>query len=456
MSEPRVITEGSTAHRVYRYVPWAIFAFIALTAPFWAAHTPAFSIGESTLTFSLGNLNHAVAYMVGVLGLGILVGYNGQISLGNSFFMGVGGYITATLVADDGWSFLATLVVVLPVCFVIGMLVGLPALRIKGLYLALTTLGLAAVFPSVVRMEQLRERTGGANGKRITSDLEVPDWVPIESIGDFLSSIPLVGEWAYGEGVRGREADGVWVYLLLAALTAAAFWVSRNLIYSRPGRSIIAIRDNETGAAVNGVNVPMTKTLTFGFSAMLGGLSGTMYAMAIGFVAPDVFGINLAIFLIVGLVVGGVGTLSGAVIGGLVIVFVPVWAAQIESVPGVPERFLRGPTGTFFLGLLLIILTFFLPGGIVYGMRKIRTRFVQVVPDRQVAGDDVVVASGDATGGKMSRHGRKSSLTAEDDPTLPDDDPHEDQAKRILDRDDGAESAPVSAPAQQTNQGEPT
>jgi branched-chain amino acid transport system permease protein len=416
MSEPRVITEGTTAHKVYRYVPWAIFAFIAITAPFWAAHTPAFSIGESTLTFSLGNLNHAVAYMVGVLGLGILVGYNGQISLGNSFFMGIGGYLTATLVTDDGWPFLATLVVVLPVCFIVGMLVGLPALRIKGLYLALTTLGLAAVFPSIVRMEQLRDRTGGANGKRIESDLDAPDWVPIEPIGDVLSAIPLIGEWAYGEGVSGREADAVWVYLLLAALTAAAFWVARNLIYSRPGRSIIAIRDNETGAAVNGVNVPMTKTLTFGFSAMLGGLSGTMYAMAIGFVAPDVFGINLAIFLIVGLVVGGVGTLSGAVIGGIVIVFIPVWAAQIESVPGVPERFLRGPTGLFILGVLLIILTFFLPGGIVYGMRKIRARFVHVVPARRDDGSDEVMAkAGDATGGKMSRHGGGTALDVDDE-----------------------------------------
>jgi branched-chain amino acid transport system permease protein len=430
MSTPRTIVEGSTGHKVYRYLPWAVFAFVAFTAPFWAVHTPSFSIGESTLTFSLGNINHAVAYMVGVLGLGILVGFNGQISLGNSFFMGVGGYITATLVADDGWSFLATLVVVLPVCFVIGMLVGLPALRIKGLYLALTTLGLAAVFPSIVRMEQLRDRTGGANGKRITSDLDAPDWVPIEEISDVLAGIPLLGGWVYGEGgVGGRDGDAVWVYFLLAALATVAFWIARNLIYSRPGRSIIAIRDNETGAAVNGVNVPMTKTFTFGFSAMLGGLSGTMYAMAIGFVAPDVFGINLAIFLIAGLVVGGVGTLGGAVIGGLVIVFVPVWASQIESVPGVPERFLRGPTGTFFLGVLLIVLTFFLPGGIIYGVRKTRARLFRITPTGPSAGPQ--------TDGLEDR-------------------PHEEGAARILDRDDDARAAPVSAPAQSTNQGEPT
>lgn len=419
---PRAITEGSTSHNVYRYLPWTIFVLVVIAAPFWAVHTPALSISDTTFTFSLGNLNHAVAYMVGVLGLGLLVGYNGQISLGNSFFMGIGGYLTATLVTDNGWPFLATLVVVLPVCFLVGMLVGLPALRIKGLYLALTTLGLAAVFPSIVRMEQLRDRTGGANGKRITSDLDAPSWVPLDGFSEFLAGIPGLGGWLFDDGrIGGRDADAVWVYLLLAVLAAAAFWVARNLVYSRPGRSIIAIRDNETGAAINGVNVPMTKTLTFGVSAALGGLSGTMYAMAIGFVAPDVFGINLAIFLIVGLVVGGVGTLSGAVIGGLVIVFVPVWASQVESVPAIPERFLRGPTGTFFLGVLLIVLTFFLPGGIVYGMRKLRARMVRIVP-------------ADAGG--------------------PDDHPREEGAERILDRDDGAKAAPVSASAQPTNQGE--
>ncbi len=387
------LVDGSPGHRTYRTVMWGLFVLVAVAVPFWAVQTPALSIGESTFTFSLGNLSHAVAYMVGVLGLGLLIGFNGQISLGNSFFMGIGAYITATLVTDNGWPYLLTLVVVLPVTFLVGMLVGLPALRIRGLYLALTTLGLAAVFPALVRLDQVREQTGGANGKRITSDLDAPSWLPLDSIGGFLAGIPVIGGWIFGEGrVGGRDEGAIWIYLLLALLAGLAFWVTRNLIYSRPGRSIIAIRDNETGAAVSGVNLSMTKTLTFGTSAALGGLSGTMYAMAIQFVAPDVFGVNLAIFLVVGLVVGGVGTLSGAVIGGLVIIFVPLWASQVASVPGVPERFLRGPTGTFFLGLLLIVLTFFLPGGIVYGMRRLRARMLRIQPADQTGSvDDIDV-----------------------------------------------------------------
>lgn len=386
------LVEGSPAHRTYRIVTWALFVLLALAIPFWAVQTPTFSISDSTFTFSLGNLSHAVSYMVAVLGLGLLIGYNGQISLGNSFFIGLGAYITATLVVDHDWSFFLTLVVVLPVTFLVGMLIGVPALRIRGLYLALVTLGLAAVFPAVVRLEQVRDQTGGANGKRIGSDLDPPSWLPLESIAEGLSGIPLIGEWLFGEGrLGGREEGAIWTYLLLAAMAGAAFWVTRNVLYSRPGRSIIAIRDNETGAAVSGVNLAVTKTMTFGMSAALGGLAGTMYAMAIQFVAPDVFGVNLAIFLVVGLVVGGVGTLSGAVIGGIVIIFIPLWASQVASVPGVPERFLRGPTGTFFLGVLLIVLTFVLPGGIIYGARRLRSRIVHVQPSRGTAVPDDIV-----------------------------------------------------------------
>ena len=400
------LVEGSSAHRTYRVVTWSLFVLLALLIPFWAVQTPSFTISDSTFTFSLGNLSHAVSYMVAVLGLGLLIGYNGQISLGNSFFMGLGAYITASLVVDREWSFFLTLLVVIPVTFLVGMLVGVPALRIRGLYLALVTLGLAAIFPALVRLEQVRDQTGGANGKRIGSDLDPPSWLPLESISEVLAGVPLIGEWVFGEGGLGRRDEGaIWTYLLLAAMAGVAFWVTRNLIYSRPGRSIIAIRDNETGAAVSGVNLALTKTLTFGMSAALGGLAGTMYAMAIQFVAPDVFGVNLAIFLVVGLVVGGVGTLSGAVVGGLVIIFVPLWASQVASVPGVPERFLRGPTGTFFLGALLIILTFVLPGGVIYGARRLRSRLVKVQPSRGTAvPDDVIDVHEEAAESLLSRH----------------------------------------------------
>ncbi|MCW2666205.1 MAG: putative branched-chain amino acid transporter permease protein [Frankiales bacterium] len=375
------MVQASRQHRIYQTLGWLLLALVVLLLPFWVISTQSIQIGGNTFTLSLGNVMHSLSYVVAVLGLGLLVGFNGQLSLGNSFFIGVGAYISATLVVDNGWGFLRSLIVVLPVTFALGVLFGIPALRIRGLYLALVTLGLAAVFPAIVRLEGLSERTGGANGKRIPDGFAAPEGVPLQEFRQGLSNIPGIGEQFFADGRLGtRAADEVWTYFVLILLTAIAIWMVKNLIHSRPGRAIIAVRDNETGAAVNGVNLPMTKTLTFGYSAALGGLAGTMYAMAIGFVAPDVFGVNLAIFLIVGLVVGGLGTLSGAVIGGFVIVFVPVWTSQVKELPGVSERVLSGPTATAVLGILLIVLTFVMPGGIVYGLRRLRARLITIVP----------------------------------------------------------------------------
>ncbi len=412
------LQQGSREHLIYRVVGWGLFALLVLGLPFWVISTQSVSIGGNTFTLSLGNVMHSIAYVVAVLGLGLLVGFNGQISLGNSFFIGVGAYITTTLVADDGWGFLTSLLVVLPVTFLLGVLFGIPALRIRGLYLALVTFGLAATFPAIVRLEGLTDRTGGANGKQISDGMEAPEWVPLREVRETLSAIPGLGEQFFGDGRLGdREASEVWTYFVLVALAALAFWMVNNLIHSRPGRSIIAVRDNETGAAVNGVNLPLTKTLTFGYSAALSGLSGMMYALAIGFVAPDVFGVSLAIFLIVGLVVGGVGTLSGAVIGGFVIVFVPVWTSQVKELPGVPEQVLRGPIATAVLGILLIVLTFVLPGGVVYGVRRLRARLLTIVPKGATAGAATVPVDELAAVELMDRSSPHSSaLEPETDP----------------------------------------
>jgi branched-chain amino acid transport system permease protein len=328
-------------------------------------------------------LNKAVAFAVAILGLQVVVGFTGQVALGQSFFVGTGAYLTAWLVADHQWPYLLTLAVVVPACFIIGMILGLPALRIKGLYLALVTLGMAAVFPSIVKLNSLSEYTGGSGGKSTSdSSIESPTWATdvYNAIAGVLQKIPWLGQY-FGEGdLTSRDADRMWLFILFSIVAGICFWLMANLVRSRPGRAMRAIRDNETGAAVSGINLSMTKTMAFGVSSALGGVAGTMYVMEVGIASPDDFTQLLAINLIVGLVVGGVGTLSGAVVGGLVVVFVPDWASSTESAAFVPERWLQGPTGGFILGVMLIALTFVLPGGIVAGFRKLRARFVQVVP----------------------------------------------------------------------------
>ena len=128
------------------------------------------------------------------------------------------------------------------------------------------------------------------------------------------------------------------------------------------------------------MNLAYNKTMAFGVASALGGVAGTVYVMELQIASPDDFTQLLAINFIVGLVVGGVGTLPGAVVGGLIITLVPDWSSSTQSVGFLPERWLQGPTGTFILGILLILLTFFLPGGIVSAGRRLKARFVQVVP----------------------------------------------------------------------------
>ncbi len=379
---PRTVVHGTRQHRIYRIVGWGAFVLAAALVPFVLATPVQANVGSSTFTIGIESMNHAIAYMVAVLGINFLIGYSGQISLGNSFFLGTGAYVTAILVDDFGWSYFLTPIVVIPFCFLVGFVVGVPALRIRGLYLALVTLALAVVFPSIVKLESLAERTGASNGKVVRADLDSP--VDFESIGSALESIPLVGDWFSGIGERQEHA--IWSYLLVTVIAAVCFLLASNMRRSRFGRALVAVRDNETGAAVSGVNLARYKTLAFAISAALCGMGGMLFTMAVGTLSPDTFGINLAIFLIVGLVVGGVGTTWGPVVGGIVIVYVPQLTSQVDSINGYELSGDR-PYGTLFLGVLLIALTFILPGGVVDGFRRLRARFVRVVrPPRAPAG----------------------------------------------------------------------
>jgi branched-chain amino acid transport system permease protein len=204
--------------------------------------------------------------------------------------------------------------------------------------------------------------------------------LPLDGIASILQNIPFFGQY-FGEGdLTSSESERIWKFFLFVFLLAVCMWLVSNLIKSRPGRALRAIRDNETSAAVSGVHLAKDKTMSFGLASALGGVGGVVYVAELGIASPLDFTQLLAINFIVGLVVGGVGTLSGAVIGGIVIAFVPDWSASTEDFPGIPERWLAGPTGVLILGALLIILTFVLPGGVIAGVRRIRARIVQIVP----------------------------------------------------------------------------
>ncbi len=364
-------------------ITWGIGILLVILIAFAYVDTGFIEIGGNKYNLSMIRINKAISFAIAILGLQVIVGFTGQLALGQSFFFGMGAYITAWLVADQSWPYLLTLGVVVPACFVVGMILGIPALRVKGLYLALITLGMAAVFPSIVKLNKLAPYTGGSGGKSTSeSKLVAPEWLPLDGTAEALQKIPVLGSF-FGDGpLSDREEARMWKFILFMLVAAVCFWLVSNLIKSRPGRAMRAVRDNETGAAVSGINLAQTKTLAFGVASALGGVGGTIYEMEIGIASPDDFTQLVAINLIVGLVVGGVGTLSGAVVGGFVIVLVPDWASSTESVAFAPERWLQGPTGTLLLGALLILLTFILPGGIVAGFRRWKARFVRVVPAR--------------------------------------------------------------------------
>jgi branched-chain amino acid transport system permease protein len=265
------------------------------------------------------------------LGLALLVGFSGQVSIGHGAFMGIGAYTTAILVADHGWSWpLATLAAVVA-SFAAGAIVGLPALRIRGTALALATLGLAVVFPQVIR--RYRDVTGGSQGKRVPTRFEAPDWTDM--------------------------ANDQWLYYVTAALLGFSLLLVRNLVRSRVGRGLVAIRDNEVAAETMGVRVAAYKVLVFGLSALFAGLAGSVSVFRTRFVAAGDYDIVLSIELLVIAFVGGIATIAGPVVGAL---------AFHEVRDLIQDRSTELAAVVF--GIVLILLVLAMPDGLVGGAKR--------------------------------------------------------------------------------------
>lgn len=276
-------------------------------------------------------LTQVLAFSVAVLGLNLLTGFNGQISVGHSAFMGIGAYSTAILMSRYETPFFVTMVVGMVVAFAIGVIVGLPALRIRGVYLALVTLALATMFPQLlVRFGAL---TGGTTGISLeeTQQLTTP-------------------QWARDMGLK----DNQYRYYIALVIAVICFILVRNLVKSRVGRALIAIRDNETPAEVLGVNVGLYKVLTFGVSAMLASIGGSLFVMDLDQAVPSQFGVQLSITLLTAVVVGGVATFFGPAVGALAVIYVTDLFPKDH-----PEY------APVLFGVTLIVLMMVSPGGVV-------------------------------------------------------------------------------------------
>jgi len=277
---------------------------------------------KSFVTFQL---TQVMVYALAILGLNLLTGFNGQFSLGHSAFYGIGAYTAAIMMHRWDIDYFWTLPASGAVCFAIGFLFGLPALRLQGLYLALATFALAIALPQILKFGPLEHWTGGVQGIAIDKP-DPPFGLPI-------------------------DADQ-WLYYITLIVLLVLFGVARNLAHSRTGRAIMAIRDHPIAAASMGVNTALYKTLTFGVSALYTGIAGALGAMVAMFVAPDSFSFLLSVSFLVGLIIGGIGSIPGCLVGGVFVLYVPNIAEDIS----------RGLAGAVY-GIILLIVIFVMPSG---------------------------------------------------------------------------------------------
>ena len=261
------------------------------------------------LPFLLSNyrvfqLTLVLVYAIALLGLNMLTGFNGQISLGHGAFYAIGAYVAAIMMDRFGLPYWATLPAAGAVCALAGFLFGLPALRLEGLYLSLATFALGVALPQILKYKGIEDWTGGAQGIVIVKP-DPPAGVPL--------------------------TQDQWLYFVTLAVTVLMFVLGWNLLRGRIGRAMVAIRDQPIAARAMGVDTSMVKAVTFGVSAMYTGVAGALGAIAVQFVAPDSFTIFLSISLVVGVVVGGLASISGAVYGAIFIQFVPNLADAISK-----------------------------------------------------------------------------------------------------------------------------
>ncbi|HEX3806960.1 MAG TPA: branched-chain amino acid ABC transporter permease [Gaiellaceae bacterium] len=253
-------------------------------------------------------------FFIAILALNIVTGYTGQISIGHGAFMAVGAYSTAILTHNHGWNDLATLPVSALIGFVAGVIVGLPALRLHGVYLALTTFAVALAVPQIV--SNYPNFTGGVVGLSLPSH------------------------------------TGMWLYEVSWAVAGIMFVVAWLLLRGRTGRAFRAVRDSEVAAASSGVSLAVYKTVAFGISAAMAALAGSLYVLVNNYASPTIFGLTLSLYILIGAVVGGLGSLWGVLVGAAFVELLPLGltSAGLGSSQSVPVIF-----GAVVIGVMALL-----------------------------------------------------------------------------------------------------
>ena len=286
-------------------------------------------------------------YLIALLGLNILTGFTGQISLGHGAFMGVGAYTTTILVVDHGWNNLLTLPVAGVITSLAGLAFGLPATRFAGPYLALATFAIPLSFIGLLK--RFPHFTGGTLGKQLPS---------------------LHSQF----GIHANSS--VWLYGVSWSVALVMFALAFVLVRGRFGRALRSVRDSEIAATASGVSAAGIKTVAFGISAFFCGVAGGLFAIAVTYVNPDTFPIDLSILLLVGIVLGGAGSLSGMIFGALFVEFIRItWGpALLDLFSHVHHINTRAPGSSLVVyGVVLLLVLYVAPAGAAGLVRRLVT-----------------------------------------------------------------------------------
>jgi branched-chain amino acid transport system permease protein len=294
--------------------------------------------------FHTRDLANAGVFFIAIVGLNLVTGYAGQISLGHGALMAIGAYTTGALVVHEHWRDVWTIPVAGLAAGLVGFLVGVPALRLSGLYLALATFALAVAMPSLLR--KFSGLTGGSEGLRFLES------APAQVTG-LSGTVTIFGH---------TMTQNHFLYYLTWSIGLVGFAFAWLLVRGRFGRMIRAVRDSEIAAASAGVNLASAKTLAFALSGVYAGVAGSLLAIQKELVSPLTFTFLLSITLLVGAVVGGLGSLPGMVLGALFIQYLPDLSTRVSTAEGVPD---------FVYGAAIIAVMILLPAGVGGLLRRL-------------------------------------------------------------------------------------
>ena len=288
--------------------------------------------------YTLYRVTQAGVFAIALVGMNLLIGQSGQLSIGHSAFFALGAYATALASNDGGLSVYLAVPFAGVVCFGFGFLFGWPALRLGSIHLLLATWGLAIATPQFLRSSYLEQWTGGVSGVYLDRP-GTPFDLPI--------------------------SDDQWWHLVTLVALLIMLPMARNLVNSRTGRALRSIRDHPQAAAAAGINLSLYKTLIFGVSAFYAGIAGGLTGLLTDFVAPDTYGVFFAMILLAGAVVAGLGGIWTALFGGLLIEFLPDVAAYATTEVAFPAA---------AYGLILIFMIYVMPDGLAGLTRRLKTR----------------------------------------------------------------------------------